>query len=121
MRVKKISFPAPLDDVQDVYNDNLDVFVDLQNGRSYTVVVATPKNLMDLMKKENSNFLPLLIVTKLTLQVIQDAIQAYVEYDDGYWLKLHHFATYIGHDVFHKLEREEDEEDHKFEFHSTEK
>ena len=34
MVVKKISFPTPLTDVEDIYDDNIDVFVDLENGRS---------------------------------------------------------------------------------------
>lgn len=38
MKVKEISFPIPLKDVEDIYNDNIDVFVDLENGRSYTLV-----------------------------------------------------------------------------------
>jgi hypothetical protein len=41
MKVKEISFPIPLKDVEDIYNDNIDVFVDLENGRSYTVIVGT--------------------------------------------------------------------------------
>ena len=56
MIVKKISFPIPLTDVEDSYDDNVDVFVDLQNGRSYTVVVGTYKNILSLMDKEKSNF-----------------------------------------------------------------
>jgi len=118
MIVKKISFPAPLEDVEDVYDDNLDVFVDLENGLNSTVVVATPKNLMYLMKKENSNFLspgePMIIVRKLTMEIIQEAIQAYAEDEDVYWLKLHHFASSIGLDRFDKLQKYQDEEDIKF-------
>lgn len=40
MKVKEISFPIPLKDVEDISNDNIniDVFVDLENGRSYTVI-----------------------------------------------------------------------------------
>ena len=30
MKVKKISFPIPLKDVEDIYNDNIDVFVSLE-------------------------------------------------------------------------------------------
>ena len=58
MIVKEISFPTPLTDIEDIYNDNIDVLVDLENGRSYTVVVGTYKNILSLMDKENSNFLP---------------------------------------------------------------
>ena len=71
MIVKKISFPIPLTDVEDIYDDNVDVFVDLQNGLNYTVVVGTYKNIISLMDN------PMIIVKKLTMEVIQEAIQAY--------------------------------------------
>jgi hypothetical protein len=113
MVVKKISFPVPLTNIEDIYDDNIDVFVDLENGRSYTVVVGTYKNILSLLNKENSNFLPpgepMIIVKKLTMEVIEEAIQAYTKDDDGYWLKLHHFASFIEPDVFDKLEKSEDQ------------
>ena len=119
MIVKKISFPIPLTDIEDIYDDNVDVFVDLKNGHSYTVVVGTYKNILSLMDKEKSNFLPpgepMIIVRKLTIEVIEEAIQAYAEHADGYWLKLHHFASSIGLDGFDKLQEYQDEEDIKFE------
>ena len=113
MVVKKISFPVPLTNIEDIYDDNIDVFVDLENGRSYTVVVGTYKNILSLLNKENSNFLPpgepMIIVKKLTMEVIEEAIQAYTKDDDGYWLKLHHFASFIEPTMFDKLEKSEDE------------
>ena len=62
------------------------------------------------MDKEKSNFLPLgepmILVRKLTMEVIQEAIQAYAEEDDGaYWLKLHHFSANIDSDMFNKLQK----------------
>jgi len=81
MKVKEISFPIPLKDVEDIYNDNIDVFVDLENGRSYTVIVGTYQNVLSLLNQENSNFLPpdetIIMVRKLTIEVIEEAIQAY--------------------------------------------
>lgn len=113
MVVKKMSFPVPLTNIEDIYDDNIDVFVDLENGRSYTVVVGTYKNILSLLNKENSNFLPpgepMIIVKKLTMEVIEEAIEAYTKDDDGYWLKLHHFASFIEPDVFDKLEKSEDQ------------
>ena len=113
MVVKNISFPVPLTNIEDIYDDNIDVFVDLENGRSYTVVVGTYKNILSLLNKENSNFLPpgepMIIVKKLTMEVIEEAIQAYTKDDDGYWLKFHHFASFIEPDVFDKLEKSEDQ------------
>jgi len=113
MIVKKIRFPIPLTHVENIYDNNVDVFVDLENGYSYTVVVETYKNRLSLMNKE-SNFLPMIIVRKLTMEIIQEAIQAYAEDEDVYWLKLHHFASSIGLDRFDKLQKYQDEEDIKF-------
>lgn len=94
MRVKEISFPIPLKDVEDIYNDNIDVFVDLENGRSYTVIVGTYQNVLSLLNQENSNFLlpgeSMIMVRKLTMEVIEEAIQAYAIHREAYWLKLHH-------------------------------
>lgn len=44
MLIKKISFPIPLKRVDDIYDDNLDVFVELEDGFEYSVTVGTPKN-----------------------------------------------------------------------------
>lgn len=113
MIIKKISFPIPLTNIEDIYDDNIDVFVDLENGRSYAVIVGTYKNILSLLNKKNSNFLPpgepMIIVKKLTMEVIEEVIQAYTKEDNGYWLKLHHFASFIEPDVFEKLEKFEDQ------------
>jgi hypothetical protein len=45
MLVKSISFPTYLKDITDIENDNIDVFVEVEDGYTYTVVVATPKNI----------------------------------------------------------------------------
>ena len=52
----------------------------------------TPKNLLRLMENEKSDFLspgdPIVIVKKMTKEVIKQAIIAYVE-DDAYFLKFY--------------------------------
>lgn len=116
MLVRSISFPSPLINIEDIYDDNIDVFVTLEDGSDYTVVVTTYKNILSLMDKDKANFsepgCPCIIVRKLTTKVIQEAIEAYAE-DDAYWLKLHHFAADIDIDVFEKLQKNqiEDNED----------
>ena len=69
------------------------------------------------MNKEKSDFVPTgdrtIIVRKLTMEVITEAIEAYAK-DDAYWLKLHHFGLDIGLDVFDKLQKSQDEEDEEF-------
>jgi hypothetical protein len=112
MKVKKISFPIPLKDVENIYDDNIDVFVTLENGRSYTVIVGTYQNILSLLNQENSNFLPpgepIIMVRKLTMAIIEEAIQAYATCRDAHWLKLYHFATFIEPSMFDTLEKSED-------------
>jgi hypothetical protein len=81
-----------LKDVKDIFDDNMDVSVKLENGQNYVLVVGTPKNLLKLMENEKSDFLspgdPIVIVKKMTKEVVEEAIQAYAE-DDAYYLKFY--------------------------------
>ena len=74
MLIKSISFPTYLEDITDIENSNIDVFVELEDGYTYTVVVATAKNIDSLMDKERMNYFepghPFLIVKKLTKEII---------------------------------------------------
>ena len=92
MRVESISFLGSLEDIDDIFDSNMDVSVKLENGRTYVVVVETPKNLLRLMENENSDFLspgdPIVIVKKMTKEVVEEAIKAYAE-DDAYCLKFY--------------------------------
>lgn len=103
-----ISFPTSLEDITDIENSNIDVFVELEDGYTYTVVVATAKNIEYLMEKEKKNYFgpgyPLIIVKKLTKKVIEETLSAYAENYDGYWLKLYHFAGKIDKTVFNTLQ-----------------
>lgn len=71
---------ADLNQIEDVYNSNIQAIVTLQNGFSLTIIVATPKNLQYLMEKDKVNFcgpgLPWIIVQKLIKKIIQEAIKA---------------------------------------------
>ena len=92
MRVESINFLGPIEDIDDIFDSNMDVSVNLENGQNYVVVVGTPKNLLKLMEKEKNDFLspgdPIVIVKKMTKEVVEEAIQAYAE-DDGYYLKFY--------------------------------
>lgn len=109
--IKKISFPSSLKYVEDIYDDNLDVFVELEDGSEYTVIVATPKNFLTLMNRHEMDFLepgcPFIIVRKLTMEIIEKAIDAHTQ-DNAYWLKLHHFSGSIESDMFKKLQEDDD-------------
>ena len=92
MRVESINFLGPIEDIEDIFDYNMDVSVTLENGQNYVIVVGTPKNLLKLMANEKSDFLspgdPIVIVKKMTKKVVEEAIQAYAE-DDGYYLKFY--------------------------------
>lgn len=107
MLVKSISFPTYLEDITDIENSNIDVFVELEDGYTYSVVVATVKNIQSLMDKEKMNYFepgyPFIIVKKLMKDIIAETLKAYAENNDGYWLKLYHFAGKINKTVFNKL------------------
>ncbi len=109
MLIKSFSFPTFLEDITDIENCNIDVFVELEDGYTYTVVVATAKNIESLMDKERMNYFepgyPLIIVKKLTKEIISEAIEAYAS-DEAYWLKLYHFAGKVDIAVFNQLQAE---------------
>jgi hypothetical protein len=110
MVVKSIRFPTYLEDNPDVASSNIDVFVELEHGYTYTVIVGTPKNIEYLMDKDKMNYFepndPFIIVKELTKDIIEETLKAYGEYKDGYWLKLYHFAAEIDETVFNKLQAE---------------
>lgn len=109
MLIKSISFPNYLEDITDIENSNIDVLVESEDAYTYTVVVATAKNIESLMDKERMNYFepgyPFIIVKKLTKEIISEAIQAYAS-DEAYWLKLYHFAGEVDTAVFNQLQAE---------------
>jgi hypothetical protein len=78
------------------------------------VIVGTAKSIEYLMNEDKLNYFapgePFIIVKELTKEIIEETIKAYVEYEDGYWLKLHHFAGDINETVFNQLKAEHIEE-----------
>ncbi len=80
-KIKRITFPTATTQIEDAFNDNIDVIVELCDGRSVCVVVATPKNLERQMEKENMVFLPLgepmIIVSKIDSDIIERALHEY--------------------------------------------
>ena len=109
MLIKSIRFPTYLVDIED---SNIDVFVELEDTYTYTVVVATAKNIESLMDKERMNYFepgyPFIIVKKLIKEIIEEAVKAYAE-NDAYWLKFYHFAGEVDTAVFNRLQAEHTE------------
>ncbi|MBP0726856.1 hypothetical protein J5Y03_16995 [Bacillus sp. RG28] len=94
MRIKDIEFPAYYETL-DKNNGNLDVFVKMTDGMTYTMVVTTPNNYYWYMDKEGLDYIPAappdIIVRTLTKENIWKAIESFAE-DNGYWLKLYFLA-----------------------------
>ncbi|RNB88782.1 hypothetical protein EDM59_06655 [Brevibacillus nitrificans] len=90
-----IKYPSYFDEIEDIENDNIDVFIETEDGFTYTLVVTTPKYLFSYMDKEGVDFIPAappeVIVKKLSKEVIEKAVKTYLE-DDSYWLKLYFLA-----------------------------
>src|SRR5687767_14654961 len=99
MVVKRIRFPTYLEDIKDIENDNIDVFVELEDGYVHTLVVATAKNIEYFMDQEKMNYfepgIPFIIVKELTEKIIEETVKAYAEENHGYWLKWYHFVGEI--------------------------
>jgi uncharacterized protein YneR len=97
-----------LSEIKDKYNGNTDVYVNLEDGFSLRITVATPKNIEFLMKKNKVNFFEpspaWVIVQKLTTEIIYKVVEAYMnDRLDGYWLKLFYFGGDINISVFNQL------------------
>ena len=87
MKVSSIIFPTPINECN-LFCDNIDVFVKLENEKNFCVTIATIEWITQNMKK---GFLepgtPNIIVTKLQKDIIENAIKEYAS-DDAYWLKV---------------------------------
>lgn len=96
-----------LEEITDIENDSIDVCVDSEDGYTFTVSIATTKHLLQRMNDEKSNFSDpnglVIVVRKLTQEIITEALEAYAE-DNGFWLKLHQFASEIDISVFDELQ-----------------
>ena len=106
MLIKSIKIDTELKTIEDLENDNVDVSIELEDGREYNVLVVTYKNILSLMNDEESDFLfpmgPMIVVKELNMENIERAIEAYAE-DDADWLKLYHLATSIDTKTFNAL------------------
>ena len=104
MQVKEIYI---VNEVENIYDDSTDVIVTLDDGFEYATVIRTPLNLLSLMKAENENFMRpgenFIIVQELTPEVIEEAVKAFVEEREVYWLKLFHVESYFDNQTLDNL------------------
>ena len=89
MKVVSVEYPTPIENGCDKKNDNIDVFVMLENGKSYCVTVAT----VDwICNRVGERYLPIgapdIIVKELDYKLIEEAVNEYAE-DDAYWLRVY--------------------------------
>ena len=87
----KITYLSDLSEINPE-NDNLDVHVTLEDGREFTFVVATPNNVFWCMENEGTDYFfgnPILFVKCLTIENVERAVRAIVEYDGGRWLDIY--------------------------------
>ena len=127
IKLKAINYLGSLDTIEDISNENIDVLVRLNDPYSekdpdfcYLVEVATPSNLSHLMEKWKLTYLPpmapFIIVQKLTKEIIDEAIKAFVEeQNDAYWLKVYHLASVFNIDelnaAIERQNREREDDD----------
>ncbi len=96
MKIINIEYPSSLSEVKDIYNDNMDIFVELDDGMTYIFTVATPQNYYWYMDKEGIDYMdpgiPYVIVRSLTEENIRKVIETYLNECDGYWFKFYAMA-----------------------------
>ena len=83
-------FPTPLNEIN-MECDNIDVFISLEIGQTYTLVAVTPDGLNELMKQTGKPFVepgvPFCIVARLTEENIRLFVEELLE--DESLLKLY--------------------------------
>ena len=104
MQIKEIYI---VDEIENIFDDSIDVIVTLEDGFSYSVAVATPEYLLSRMNEENLNFLEpgenFIIVRKLTSEIIEEALIEFTKEANAYWLKWHHIASYLDNETLNNL------------------
>jgi hypothetical protein len=91
MKLDKIECLSSLDE-SNPENDNLDVLVTLEDGRTYIFVVSTPNNIYWCMENDGKEYFfgcPEVFVRRMTRENIEAALTALVVEDDGKWLEVY--------------------------------
>jgi hypothetical protein len=84
----RITYVGGLEEV-DPENDNIDVHVELDDGRVLSLLVMTPNNVFWCMENEGVDHYfgtPAVFVRLLNRDCIEKAIEALVTEDNGRWL-----------------------------------
>jgi len=86
-----ITYVGGLEEV-DPENDNIDVHVELGDGRVFSVLVMTPNNIFWCMENERVDYYfgtPPVFVRLLNRDCIEKAIEALLAEDGGRWLEVY--------------------------------
>jgi len=104
MEIKEIQLVT---EIENIYDDAVDVNVTLDDNFTYVIEVVTPQHLLSLMKDRNQPFIEpgedYIIVEKLTPEIIEETIKAFVQENQAYWLKLLHISSYFDIETLHKV------------------
>ena len=94
IKITQIKFLADMEQIEDIQNDSLDAEGDPRElfNRGW-LISQIDKTQMDFLEPG----CPFIIVRKLTMEVIEKAIDAYTQ-DNAYWLKLHHQERHVQDD-----------------------
>jgi phosphorylcholine metabolism protein LicD len=66
-------------EIKDIYNDNIDVCVTREDGKTLTFVFITPENLKHLMLAENTKYIDFrfrfIVVKELSEKIIEEVLE----------------------------------------------
>ena len=82
---------SPIEEVNQE-NDNIDIHVELDDGRVFSFLVATPSNIFWCMANEGVDYYfgnPPIFVRILNKDCIEKAIHAILNEDHGRWLEVY--------------------------------
>jgi hypothetical protein len=91
MKIRAIHYLGGLSEVN-TENGNLDVHVELEDGRVFSIVVATPNNITWCMDNEGIDYYfgtPVVFVRLLRRDYIDSALEAIILENNGMWLELY--------------------------------
>jgi hypothetical protein len=87
----RIEFVSPIEEIEEE-NDNVDVFLHLDDGRAHSFVVATPNNIYRCMHNGGLDYffgVPPVFVERMTPENVERALRAIVTEYGGKWLSVY--------------------------------
>lgn len=92
MKIQRIAYPSPIED-SNPENDNADVHVFLDDGRTYSFLFATPSNIIWCMENEDTDhffsFPPPVFVDRLTSDNVERTLRTMLSSDGNKWLDVY--------------------------------